>query len=67
LEEDSCCTLGEELEPYDQFLLEICTLLGYYAACDDTTLHNIPEEHRSDQHRGGSMKSGLVSACFEQF
>jgi hypothetical protein len=56
----------------------ICALLGYYAAlCGNcygpetsvnnyhTTPRNIPEEHRSHQHRGGSLRSRL--RCLQSF
>jgi hypothetical protein len=57
---------------------QICALLGYYAAscgncllthCHETSVNNyhtmsrnIPEERRSHQHRGGSLKSSDLSA-----
>ena len=45
--------------------LEICALLGYYAAlcgnCLPMFQDNIPEECRSHQHCGGSLKSISLS------
>ena len=50
------------------FCLEICALLGYYAASSGnpwvkgyhSTLSNIPEKRRSHVHRGGSQKSQVL-------
>ena len=54
--------------------VEICGLLGYYTAtCGNcsptlrdnyhTTPHNTPEDRRSHQHRGRSLKSRLNMCC----
>jgi hypothetical protein len=75
-EPDEATTASCQIHPSLSFIIQICALLGYYAASNGyplltrpetsvkdyhLTLHNTPEERRSYKSRGGSLKHGFSS------
>ena len=67
------CKVGLIYNRLETFQDQIYGLLGYYtASCGNylpynyhTTLCNNPEDHRSHQHRGGSLKSRFQDQCLD--